>query len=79
MMTDADYMRLALRLARRGRGRTSPNPMVGAVVVQGGVILGRGWHHRAGEPQEVEVRSAENLDQTIASRSDADIGRFGCI
>jgi len=49
-MTDADYMRLALRLARRGRGRTSPNPMVGAVVVQGGVILGRGWHHRAGEP-----------------------------
>ena len=43
-------MRLALRLARRGYGATSPNPMVGAVLVKGGKIIGRGWHHRAGEP-----------------------------
>ena len=55
-MTDTDYMRLALRLARRAYGRTSPNPMVGAVVVKAGKILGQGWHHRAGEPHaEIEA------------------------
>ena len=49
-------MRLALRLARRGYGTTSPNPMVGAVLVKGGKIIGRGWHHRAGEPHaEIEA------------------------
>ena len=55
-MTDAHYMRLALRLARKGLGKTSPNPMVGAVVVKRGKILGQGWHHRAGEPHaEIEA------------------------
>jgi diaminohydroxyphosphoribosylaminopyrimidine deaminase/5-amino-6-(5-phosphoribosylamino)uracil reductase len=49
-------MRLALRLARRGYGATSPNPMVGAVLVNGGSIIGRGWHHRAGAPHaEIEA------------------------
>jgi len=37
-------------LARRGYGTTSPNPMVGAVLVKGGKIIGRGWHRRAGGP-----------------------------
>ncbi len=41
-------MRAALGLARRGAGRTSPNPMVGAVVVRDGRIVGRGYHARAG-------------------------------
>ena len=50
MNEDERYMRLALRLARKGLGRTSPNPMVGAVVVKGNNIVGRGYHHRAGEP-----------------------------
>src|SRR5260370_11985658 len=55
-MSDALFMRLALRLARRGYGRTSPNPMVGAVLVKGGKIIGRGWHHRAGAPHaEIEA------------------------
>ncbi|MBI2835317.1 MAG: bifunctional diaminohydroxyphosphoribosylaminopyrimidine deaminase/5-amino-6-(5-phosphoribosylamino)uracil reductase RibD [Acidobacteria bacterium] len=50
-MTDLDYMRRALRLAERGRGRTTPNPMVGAVIVTGdGIIVGSGYHERAGEP-----------------------------
>ncbi len=50
------YLRLALRLARRGYGTASPNPMVGAVLVKGGQIIGRGWHHRAGEPHaEIEA------------------------
>jgi diaminohydroxyphosphoribosylaminopyrimidine deaminase/5-amino-6-(5-phosphoribosylamino)uracil reductase len=42
-------MRAALRLALWAQGRTHPNPMVGAVVVRDGTIVGRGYHHRAGE------------------------------
>src|SRR5208283_4582174 len=54
--TDPDYMRLALRLARRGYGATSPNPMVGAVLVKAGRVIGRGWHRRAGGPHaEIEA------------------------
>jgi diaminohydroxyphosphoribosylaminopyrimidine deaminase/5-amino-6-(5-phosphoribosylamino)uracil reductase len=44
------YMRIALAQARRGMGRVSPNPMVGAVVVKRGWIVGMGYHHRAGTP-----------------------------
>jgi diaminohydroxyphosphoribosylaminopyrimidine deaminase / 5-amino-6-(5-phosphoribosylamino)uracil reductase len=40
----------ALELAERGRGTTHPNPIVGAVVVQGGEVVGEGWHERAGGP-----------------------------
>jgi diaminohydroxyphosphoribosylaminopyrimidine deaminase/5-amino-6-(5-phosphoribosylamino)uracil reductase len=53
---DSRFMRLALRLAARARGFTSPNPLVGAVLVRRGRILGQGWHHRAGEPHaEIEA------------------------
>ncbi len=56
MSAEGDYLRLALRLARRGRGTTSPNPMVGAVLVKAGQIIGRGWHRRAGAPHaEIEA------------------------
>lgn len=52
-------MRLALRLARRAWGMTSPNPLVGAVVVRDGVCVGQGWHHRAGTPHaEVHALAA---------------------
>ncbi len=44
------FMREALDLARRGLGRTAPNPAVGAVVVKDGRIVGRGYHRKAGEP-----------------------------
>ena len=55
-MTDATFMRQALRLARRGYGTTSPNPMVGAVLVKDGKIIGRGWHRLAGGPHaEIEA------------------------
>jgi diaminohydroxyphosphoribosylaminopyrimidine deaminase/5-amino-6-(5-phosphoribosylamino)uracil reductase len=47
---DEKYMRMALRLAAKARGRTSPNPMVGAVVVKNGKVIARGYHHKAGEP-----------------------------
>ena len=49
-------MREALRLAARARGMTSPNPMVGAVLVRRGTIIGRGWHRRTGlPPAEIEA------------------------
>jgi diaminohydroxyphosphoribosylaminopyrimidine deaminase/5-amino-6-(5-phosphoribosylamino)uracil reductase len=55
-MNETAFMRLALQLAQRGRGATSPNPMVGAVLVKGGKIIGRGWHRRAGFPHaEIEA------------------------
>jgi len=47
--TDRKYMAQALSLAEKGRGSVSPNPMVGAVVVREGVVVGRGYHRRAGE------------------------------
>jgi diaminohydroxyphosphoribosylaminopyrimidine deaminase/5-amino-6-(5-phosphoribosylamino)uracil reductase len=50
MERDERFMREALRLARRGRGNTHPNPMVGAVLVRRGEIVGRGYHQRAGAP-----------------------------
>jgi diaminohydroxyphosphoribosylaminopyrimidine deaminase / 5-amino-6-(5-phosphoribosylamino)uracil reductase len=50
------FMRLALRLAKKAFGRTSPNPMVGAVLVRNGRIIGQGWHHGAGLPHaEIEA------------------------
>src|SRR6266540_3678884 len=49
-------MPLALHLARRGYGIASPNPMVGAVLVKQGKIIGQGWHRRAGGPHaEIEA------------------------
>ena len=48
--TDERYMRRALELAERGRGRTSPNPMVGCVIVRDGQIVGEGFHEKAGLP-----------------------------
>lgn len=47
---DAAFMRLALTLAERGRGRVSPNPLVGCVVVKDGEVIGEGWHASAGGP-----------------------------
>src|SRR5213083_1116832 len=55
-LNDRAYMEWALRLARRGYGATSPNPMVGAILVKRGSIIGQGWHRRAGEPHaEIEA------------------------
>jgi diaminohydroxyphosphoribosylaminopyrimidine deaminase/5-amino-6-(5-phosphoribosylamino)uracil reductase len=62
---DERYMSRALALAQRGRGHTRPNPMVGAVLVRDGIILGEGYHRRAGGPHaEIEaIRSAhESLE-----------------
>lgn len=60
-MADADvrFLRRALRLARRGLGRTSPNPAVGAVVVRDGEVVGEGFHEGPGRPHAEVVALAE--------------------
>lgn len=53
---DSKYMSIALRLAKRAEGMTSPNPLVGALVVKRGKILGKGYHKKAGLPHaEIEA------------------------
>jgi diaminohydroxyphosphoribosylaminopyrimidine deaminase/5-amino-6-(5-phosphoribosylamino)uracil reductase len=47
---DAAFMQRALELAERGLYTTTPNPRVGCVLVRDGIIIGEGWHVRAGEP-----------------------------
>lgn len=56
MNTDEQFMKKALSLARRGLGSTSPNPVVGALVVKDGRVIGSGYHKRAGGPHaEIEA------------------------
>lgn len=59
IMRDEDYMRLALKEAAKGAGHVSPNPMVGAVIVKGGQIIGKGYHQRCGEAH-AEVNALKN-------------------
>jgi diaminohydroxyphosphoribosylaminopyrimidine deaminase/5-amino-6-(5-phosphoribosylamino)uracil reductase len=49
-MTKEQYMKLTINLAKRGIGKTSPNPLVGAVVVKNDQIIGKGYHKKYGEP-----------------------------
>ncbi len=56
--TDAKYMKRALTLAKKGLGKTSPNPAVGCVIVKAGTIVGEGWHKRAGG-HHAEVHALE--------------------
>jgi len=62
-------MARALELAARARGRTSPNPMVGAVLACGDAIVGEGFHARAGEPHAETIA----LAQAGAAASGADL------
>ena len=59
------YMQSALREALKGKGATSPNPVVGALLVKSGKVLARGWHRRAGGPHaEIEaLRALPDPDQ----------------
>ena len=49
-MTDEYYMRRAIALAQKGEGQVSPNPLVGAVIVKDGKIIGEGYHEHYGQP-----------------------------
>ncbi len=63
MTNDKQFMNLALELAARGRGTTSPNPMVGAVIVKDGKIIGRGYHRAAGSAH-AEVVAIDDAGDT---------------
>lgn len=60
MSVDKENMERALTLAEQGRGRTSPNPMVGCVAVRDGAVLGEGYHEFAGGPH-AEVNALSNV------------------
>jgi diaminohydroxyphosphoribosylaminopyrimidine deaminase/5-amino-6-(5-phosphoribosylamino)uracil reductase len=61
---DEYYMKQALRLARRGLGKTSPNPMVGAVIVKNSKVIGQGYHERFGGPH-AEINAINNTKGNI--------------
>ena len=64
-MNDEDYMKLALELARKGRGYVSPNPMVGALIVKNGRIIGRGYHKSFGG-NHAEINAIINAGSDVA-------------
>lgn len=67
MTDDEKFMRQAIVLARRGAGRTHPNPAVGCVIVKNGRVIGRGWHRRAGAPH-AEVEALRSLKNPSSAR-----------
>lgn len=69
LWTDDDqrYMLEAIRLAELARGRTAPNPLVGAVVVRDGRIVGKGYHAQAGGPHAEVVALTEAGDQAVGA------------
>ena len=66
---DLKYMKQALTLARKGLGKTSPNPAVGCVIVKDGRVVGEGWHRKAGTPH-AEIHA---LDMAGAAARGADV------
>jgi len=60
---DSEHLERALELAERGRGTTAPNPVVGAVVVRDGAVVGEGWHERKGGPHAEVVALAQAAGQ----------------
>lgn len=63
LKSDADFMQMALDLARGGWGYTSPNPMVGAVLVREGIVVGKGFHQMVGGPH-AEVHAIEDAGES---------------
>lgn len=61
---DRFYMRIALMLAEKGRGQTSPNPLVGAVIVKEGRVIGHGYHEQYGRPH-AEVNAIKNATEPV--------------
>jgi diaminohydroxyphosphoribosylaminopyrimidine deaminase/5-amino-6-(5-phosphoribosylamino)uracil reductase len=66
-VTDEEFMRLALKEARKGLGKTSPNPAVGAVLVQEGRVVAKGYHRRAGLPH-AEIEALRRLSGSISAQ-----------
>lgn len=67
---DIKFMKKALSLAKKGQGHTSPNPMVGAVLVKNGKIIGKGYHKKAGLPHaEIEAFNDAKLKKNFINGS----------
>lgn len=65
---DIEYMKLAIELAGKAIGQTTPNPMVGAVIVKDGRIIGEGYHKKAGENHaEIEALNSATTDKINGS------------
>jgi diaminohydroxyphosphoribosylaminopyrimidine deaminase/5-amino-6-(5-phosphoribosylamino)uracil reductase len=62
-LNEISYMEQVLRLAKRGRGYTSPNPMVGSLIVKNGHIIGQGYHRRFGE-KHAEIMAIDNATES---------------
>lgn len=62
--SDIRYMSLAIRLAEKGRGKTNPNPMVGAVIVKDDRIISTGFHKKAGGPH-AEIEAINNSEESL--------------
>ena len=67
--SDVFYMQRCLALAARGRSTVAPNPMVGAVVVCDGQVIGEGWHRKAGTPHAEVHAIAAVKDKSLLSKS----------
>ena len=81
MTHDTQYMQIALRLARRGLGRSWPNPAVGCVIVQAGQILGRGWTQPGGRPHAESValtQARERYDESDLADATAYVSLEPC-
>lgn len=64
-MLDEKYMQIALDLAKKGKGWTSPNPLVGAVIVKEGRVIGQGYHETYGQPH-AEVNAMASAKEDVA-------------
>lgn len=64
MQSDEMYMKKAIALALRGRGKVNPNPLVGAVIVKNGKVIGEGYHERYGEAH-AERNAVDNAKESV--------------
>jgi len=64
-MNDKDYLNLALKLAKKGKGWVSPNPLVGAILVKNGKLIGKGFHKKYGG-EHAEENAIKNSKENIA-------------
>ncbi len=65
-MKNSKYMLKAIKLAKKGWGKTSPNPLVGAIIVKDNKIIGKGYHHKAGEAH-AEVNAINDAGKNAKS------------
>lgn len=64
LMTDESFMRMAMKIAAKGIGKVSPNPMVGCIIVRNGKVVGRGYHKKYGGPH-AEIHATFNAGDAV--------------